>query len=78
MLMLSIDGTTTVRDMLREYPETFHVLLNRGMCAECQDNPPPVTLEHFAQKHCAGNLGELLTDLRQASTTLLRRNSTTE
>lgn len=68
--MLSIDGTTTVRDMLWACPETFAVLLSRGMCGDCQKNPPPVSLEHFARKHCEGNLEDLLQDLRQ----VIRKN----
>ena len=65
MVMLSIDGTTTIRDMLGACPEIFDVLLALGMCADCQANPPPVSLEHFARKHCAGALENLLENLRQ-------------
>lgn len=64
MVMLFIDENTTVRDMLLAYPDTFDILLSHGMCSECKAKPPPVSLKHFAQKHCNGDIKHLLEDLR--------------
>jgi hypothetical protein len=61
-----IDGNTTVHDLLGRHPETFTVFLAHGMCADCQADPPPVPISHFAMKHCEGNLDELLGELRSA------------
>ncbi len=58
--MLNIDGNTTVRDLLTAHPGTFDVLASHGMCQSCKDNPPPVPLEHFASKHCGGDLTGLI------------------
>ncbi len=62
--MLNIDGITTVRDLLEAYPKVFPVLLSHGMCEDCQADPPPVPLHHFATKHCDGNIAGLLDELR--------------
>jgi hypothetical protein len=58
--MLNIDGNTTVRDLLTEHPRAFDVLASHGMCQSCKDDPPPVPLEHFAKKHCNGDLDGLI------------------
>jgi len=55
-----IDGETTVRDLLTQHPEAFDVLAARGMCEDCQADPPPVPLHHFADKHCDGDLKGLI------------------
>jgi hypothetical protein len=62
-----MNGDTTVRELLSAHPEVFDVLLGHGMCADCQDNPPPVPLAHFADKHCAGDLAGLLEELKQVT-----------
>lgn len=58
--MLTIDGDTTVRELLTEHPGAFDVLLSHGMCQDCKDDPPAVPLAHFAQKHCGGDLENLI------------------
>ncbi len=65
-MMLDINGATTVRDLLTNYPGAFDVLVSHGMCRECKVNPPPVPLEHFAQKHCGGNLKGLIEQIEAA------------
>jgi len=65
--MQTLDGNTTVRELLIAHPQTFEVLVARGMCEDCRTDPPPVSLHHFAQKHCDGNLSALLADLEAAS-----------
>ena len=64
--MLEINGKTTVKDLLEIHPEVFPVLLGHGMCADCQDDPPPVPLAHFAEKHCEGRISELIAEIRSA------------
>ncbi len=64
--MLRIEATTTVRELLTAYPQVFPVLLSHGMCEDCQDDPPPVPLQHFAAKHCNGNIEDLLQQLRRS------------
>ena len=64
--MMKIDGHTTVREILGAHPETFPVFLAHGMCADCQADPPPVPLHHFASKHCGGNIQGLIAELRSA------------
>ena len=64
--MLTIDGKTTVRELLTEHPDAFDVLVSDGMCQDCKDNPPPVPLEHFAQKHCGGDLKKLIEQIESA------------
>jgi hypothetical protein len=66
MAIGGIDGGTTVRDLLKEAPKVADVLLRHGMCADCQLDPPPVALAHFAKKHCADDLPGLLAELRAA------------
>ncbi len=61
--MTRIDGETTVRDLLTAYPQTFEVLVSHGMCTDCKHNPPPVSLSHFAGKHCGGEVDTLLAEL---------------
>ena len=62
--MIPIHPTTTVLDLLRAYPQTFPVLLGRGMCADCKADPPDVPLSHFASKHCGGDIDRLIEELR--------------
>jgi hypothetical protein len=64
--MLSIDGNTTVRELLTEHPIAFEVLVSHGMCQDCKDNPPLVPLEHFARKHCEGELKNLIEQVEAA------------
>ena len=64
--MLNIDGNTTVRDLLTEHPNTFDVLVSHGMCQDCKDDAPPVPLEHFAKKHCGGDLKSLIEEVEAA------------
>lgn len=45
------------------YPQTFGILRSHGMCEDCKTNPPPVSLHHFANKHCAGDITGLLAEL---------------
>lgn len=66
MSMQTINGDTTVRDLLTAYPQTFDVFLAHGMCADCKMNPPPVPLSHFAGKHCNGDLTGLVEELAAA------------
>ena len=63
---MKIDGSTTVRDLLTAHPEVFGVLLGQGMCADCQADPPSVPLDHFAMKHCEGNLEDLVVKIKSA------------
>ena len=64
--MTPIEADMTVRGLLTAYPQTFEVLLSHGMCADCKHNPPPVSLSHFAGKHCGGDVDALLAELRAA------------
>lgn len=61
--MQRLDANTTVRELLTAFPQSFDVLTAHGMCADCKDDPPPVPLRHFAQKHCDGDLPGLLAEL---------------
>ncbi len=61
--MLSISPNTLVRDLLTVHPEAFAVLERHGMCADCRANPPAVPLQHFARKHCGGDIGGLLAEI---------------
>ncbi len=63
---MTLTENTTVRDLLQAHPETFPVLLNHGMCGDCRENPPPVPLSTFAEKHCGGNLTGLIAELQRA------------
>lgn len=58
--------TTTVQQILTNYPALFDVFLSHGMCESCQQSPPPVPLSVFAQKHCNGNLEGLIQELYDA------------
>jgi hypothetical protein len=64
--MLIIDGNTTVRELLTVHPNAFDVLVSHGMCQDCKDHPPPVPLEHFAKKHCDGDLLSLIEQVEAA------------
>ncbi|MFQ5590067.1 MAG: hypothetical protein ACE5HE_02780 [Phycisphaerae bacterium] len=64
--MLDIDETTTVRELLTACPSVFPILLRHGMCEECRDDPPPVSLLYFAAKHCEGDIDGLLEELRSS------------
>lgn len=64
--MTRIDEQTTVRDLIQAHPEVFPVFREHGMCEECQQDPPPVPIAHFAKKHCNGNVVGLLHELHQA------------
>ncbi len=64
--MLAITASTTVRELLAAHPEIFAVFLGHGMCEDCKADPPPVPLQHFAQKHCGGDLAGLLAELEEA------------
>ncbi len=66
--MLKIGESTTVKALLTAHPEVFPVLLRHGMCADCQEDPPPVPLAIFAVKHCGGNLLGLLKEIHEAMT----------
>ena len=63
---MTLTETTTVKDLLTQHPQAAEVLLRHGMCADCQQNPPPVALGHFARKHCAGDLAGLIRELNAA------------
>ena len=63
--MMTIDGTTTVRDLLAVHPEGFGVFLSRGMCEDCKAAPPPVPLHHFSTKHEVP-LDQLISELSSA------------
>ena len=67
--MMSIDASTTVRELLAAHPEVFEVLVARGMCADCRSDPPPVPLGHFAEKHCGGDVDGLLDEVNRAMAT---------
>jgi hypothetical protein len=64
--MLTIDGNTTVRKLLTEHPSAFDVLVLHGMCQDCKDDPPLVPLQHFARKHCDGDLKSLIEQVESA------------
>ena len=70
---LDISGATTVRDLLVNHPDAFDVLASHGMCQDCRVDPPSVPLDHFAQKHCGGDLNGLIEQIR---TTVTNKNST--
>lgn len=55
-----------VCDVLNETPTAFAVFERHGMCQDCKDNPPPVPIRHFAEKHCQGRIDEFLAELNQA------------
>lgn len=61
--MQSVDGNTTVRDLLTAFPQAADIMIAHGMCADCKSDPPPVPLHQFAKKHCDGNLPGLLDEL---------------
>lgn len=61
--MLNIQPDSTVREILTTHPNTFDVFLRHGMCADCQNDPPPVPLHHFARKHCGGRIDALIEEL---------------
>lgn len=65
--MLTIEPSTTVRDLLAAYPGTVDVLLRYGMCADCRSDPPPVPLAHFAAQHCGGDVAGLLREVKAAA-----------
>lgn len=62
--MLELNPQTTVQALFAAHPEAFEVLHGYGMCEPCRSAPPPVPLEHFAAKHCGGNIEKLLEELR--------------
>lgn len=64
--LTALSEATTVRDLLKAHPHVAPVLLRHGMCADCQADPPPVPLGHFARKHCAGDIEGLLGEIREA------------
>lgn len=64
--MMTLTENTTVRELLTAHPETFDILLGFGMCADCQHDPPPVPLHHFAWKHCGGDVQGLIRELEAA------------
>ncbi len=49
-----------------EHPQAFDVLVSHGMCQDCKDDPPPVPLEHFVQKHCNGDLKSFIEQVEAA------------
>ena len=61
---MSVNGQTTIRDLLGQYPQAVGVLLRYGMCESCRLDPPPVPLHQFAEKHCGGDVEALLDELR--------------
>ena len=63
-MTMTIEPLTRVNDLLASYPEAFSVLLNHGMCADCQANPPAVPLAHFAKRHCGGDIDGLLEEIQ--------------
>ncbi len=63
---MPIDPHSTVQELLAEHPVAFDVLAGHGMCEDCKANPPQVPLEHFAQKHCGGNLSGLIAEIEKA------------
>jgi hypothetical protein len=66
---MQLTEATTVRDLLSSHPQAFDVFLRHGMCADCQQDPPPVPLRHFATKHCGGDVGGLIRELESAIAT---------
>lgn len=64
--MADITPATTVRDLLQSHPALFDVLAGHGMCEDCRISPPPVSLEHFATKHCAGDVTGLIGEIEAA------------
>lgn len=65
-MALELTAETTVRDLLTTHPAAAGVLLRHGMCADCQQSPPPVPLGHFAFKHCGGDLDGLIREIQAA------------
>ena len=51
MTRVEFSAQTTVREVLTRYPDAVDVLSQYGMCDDCKAAPPPVPLEHFAEKH---------------------------
>ena len=66
-MTMTLGGDTTVRELLTKHPNAFDVLASHGMCQSCKDNPPPVPLHHFAEKHCAGDLMGLIKQIEEAT-----------
>lgn len=67
--MTVIHSFTTVQDLILAYPQAFDVLARHGMCESCRLSPPPVPLEHFARKHCQGDVRGLLAELQAVGVT---------
>jgi hypothetical protein len=61
---MNLTESTTVRDLLTTHPRAAEVLLRHGMCEDCEADPPPVPLGHFARKHCDGDLAGLIRELQ--------------
>ncbi len=74
--MVALTKETTVRELLTDHPEVFSVFLGHGMCADCEAAPPPVPLDHFAGKHCDGDIDGLLDEIRNAIHTDPQRSTT--
>ncbi len=64
--MNSLDAATTVRDLIIKHPAAFSVLRGHGMCEDCKADPPTVPLQHFANKHCGGDVDGLIQELKMA------------
>ncbi len=62
---MMIQAHDLVCDIFQKHPEAFDVFERHGMCADCKQSPPPVTVSHFANKHCNGNVEGFLHELNQ-------------
>ena len=63
-MVMTIEPMTRISDLLASHPEAFSVFLSHGMCADCQRNPPPRPLEHFAMEHCGGDVDGLIEEIQ--------------
>jgi hypothetical protein len=61
-----INAETLVSDVLSQHPTVWDVFLRHGMCSSCQESPPPVSIQHFVEKHVGGDVNQFLSELTEA------------
>ncbi|MGI6456886.1 MAG: hypothetical protein ACOX5R_14875 [bacterium] len=54
-----------VCNVITNHPEAFTVFERHGMCEDCKMDPPPVSISHFANKHCEGRIEDFLRELNE-------------
>lgn len=58
-----IQADDLVCDVFAKHPNVFDVFERYGMCEDCKQSPPPVSVSHFANRHCNGQIEEFLIEL---------------